>query len=101
MKKDNLDVLIAPGLSLPAFPHGASGDLTPSCSYTFLYNLLNFPAGTVPITTVLDDDLVVTRNKKIDMWEKKAAQVDERSVGLPIGVQVISYPFHDESTSTN
>jgi len=96
MQNAKIDAIICPALSLPAFPHGASKDLTPSVSYTMLYNLTNFPAGTVPVTIVQADDLIEKRNIKKDLWESKAAKVDENSEGLPIGVQVISFPFQDE-----
>lgn len=46
------DALICPSTPMPAYPHGMSADLTISCSYTFLYNLLHYPAGNVPITIV-------------------------------------------------
>ena len=35
-----------------------SADLTPACSYTLVYNVLHFPAGVVPVTTVRGDEQV-------------------------------------------
>eukprot|EP00743_Colponemidia_sp_Colp-15_P002422 GILK01002626.1.p1 GENE.GILK01002626.1~~GILK01002626.1.p1 ORF type:complete len:609 (+),score=87.34 GILK01002626.1:56-1828(+) len=90
-----LDALIAPGLGLPAWPHSMAKELTPACSYTFLYNLLHYPAGTVPVTTVRADETVYSDTFN-DRYTKLAAKVLEGAVGLPVGVQVVSLPFHDE-----
>jgi hypothetical protein len=37
-----LDAVLCPPNALPAFTHGSSADLTPACSYTFIYNLLHY-----------------------------------------------------------
>jgi fatty acid amide hydrolase len=47
-----LDALLSPAHALPAVPTGSSGDLSPTCSYTMLYNILDWPAGVVPVTRV-------------------------------------------------
>ncbi len=99
MQAYKLDCIIAPGLSLPAYTHGASKDLTSSASYTMLFNLLNFPAGTVPVTTVRPEEAQVKRDVKKDMWEAKAAKVDENSEGLPVGGEMKWLAFNFYSTS--
>ena len=96
MRKEGIDVLIAPGFALPAFQLGASKDLSVATCSTILYNFLNFPSGAVPVTTVNSNDVSFKRNPSKDVWEKKAALVDKDSEGLPVGVQVISYPWRDE-----
>jgi fatty acid amide hydrolase len=49
-------VLLCPGYGIPATLHGFSKETTPAASYTFLWNTVNFPAGTVPVTTVRPDE---------------------------------------------
>jgi hypothetical protein len=39
MRAARVDALVGPSLPLPALLHGASRQLTPTFSYTFLYNL--------------------------------------------------------------
>lgn len=55
-----LDAVIFPAVPLPALPHGTSRELTPAMSYTFLANLLHWPAGVVPATIVRSDEEVMT-----------------------------------------
>ena len=51
-----IDAVIHPALPLPAFPHGIPGDLIAPFSYTFLANMLLFPAGVVPTTTIHENE---------------------------------------------
>jgi len=53
LKHQQIDVLVCPAMTTVAVPHNSQKNLTPSViSYTFAYNLLDYPAGIVPITTV-------------------------------------------------
>ena len=45
----NIDVVIAPGMAMPAVKLGYPGWLITAITYTYVYNLLNFPAGSVPV----------------------------------------------------
>ena len=45
MRSEGVDALITPVHALPAYKHGFSKNLTSACSYSMLFNLLNFPAG--------------------------------------------------------
>lgn len=98
MKKDEIDALVVPGLALPAFLHGGAADLTPACSYTFLFNLLHWPAGTLPVTSVREDetDYVDEDTPDSEPWFKAAQKNCRDSQGLPVGVQVATLPFQDE-----
>lgn len=58
MVEAGLDAVIYPTTALPAFPHGKSRMLTPTLTYTFLANLLHWPAGVVPVTRVLEHEEV-------------------------------------------
>jgi fatty acid amide hydrolase len=72
-----LDGVICPAYPVPAVPHGTSGDVIRGQSYTSLWNLLGYPAGVVPVTTV-------------------AAGEDSGAAGLPVGVQVAARPWRED-----
>jgi fatty acid amide hydrolase len=94
----NLDVLLTPGLSTPAIPHNFAKDLTPSLSYTMIWNIFDFPAGIAPMTTVTKEDLANQPKREVhgDMLDKCADRVDQNSEGLPVGCQVVTLPWQDE-----
>ena len=51
-EKEDLDVIIAPGFAYPAVPLGIPAKLFASIkfvSYTVVYNMLDFPAGSVKV----------------------------------------------------
>ena len=50
-KLNNIDVVIAPGFTMPATKLGHAGWLHCAMSYTAAYNVLNFPVGSVPVIT--------------------------------------------------
>ncbi|XP_027504646.1 fatty-acid amide hydrolase 1-like isoform X1 [Corapipo altera] len=54
-KELHLDVVLCPVLG-PAFTTGYPGKLFTAISSTMLYNILNFPAGVVPVSTVTEAD---------------------------------------------
>jgi fatty acid amide hydrolase len=88
------DVVISPACALPALTHGASGDLMTIGGYTALYNVLGYPAGVVPVTTVRsgeEGDRPATRDKV----DKVARRIDQGSTGLPVGVQVVARPWQE------
>jgi len=91
-----VDVLLCPPHALPALTHGASADLGPaSFNYTFLYSLLGWPGGVVPVTRVrpVETD---RRPQAVDMVDRAARRVDKNSAGLPVGVQVAARPNRED-----
>ncbi len=48
-ENNEIDVVLAPGLGMPAQPLGYPAWELGGISYTCVYNLLNFPAGSVPV----------------------------------------------------
>lgn len=89
-----LDAVICPPHATPALPHGKSRDFTLGGALSIRYNLLNFPAGTAPVTTVRPDE--ERRERASTRLEKRAAEVDEGSAGLRVGVQVVARPWREE-----
>ncbi len=88
------DIILCPVCALPAFTHGASRDLLTAGAYAGLYNLLGYPAGSVPVTRVRADE-ESNRAPSGDLIEKLARKVEHGSAGLPIGVQVVARPWRE------
>jgi len=93
MDRLGVDVLLCPPLATPAFPHGGSKNFTLASSYSMVFNATQMPAGVVPVTRVREGE--TARAKSRDSIERHAAQIDARSVGLPVGVQVVARPWKD------
>jgi len=93
MDRLGIDVLLCPPLATPALPHGASKNFTVASSYAIVFNATQLPAGVVPVTRVRAADGV--RRQSRDSIERRAAAIDARSVGLPVGVQVVARPWKD------
>jgi fatty acid amide hydrolase len=95
MEAEKIDVLLCPAHATPALPHGMSKDFVLSGSFSMLWNLAPLPAGVVPVTRVRATE--TSREGVRDQMEKKAAQVDAKSAGLPIGVQVVGRAWDEET----
>lgn len=93
--RGGMDALICPPHVVPAMPHRDSGDFILSVASTFRWSLLDFPAGVAPVTTVLREDLGRYRagSERVD---KKVAAIDQQSLGLPVGVQVVARPYRED-----
>jgi fatty acid amide hydrolase len=90
-----LDAVVCPAQVTPACPHGLSHDFTLSICYVARANLLNQPAGVVPVTRVRPDE--TRRDKPRDRLDKRAAQIEERGAGLPVGVQVVGRAWREQT----
>jgi len=85
------DALVCPVSALPALPHGTAARLVLGAAPCLLANLLDLPAGTVPITRVGPDE-EIGRARSRDRVAHAAAAADRDSCGLPVGVQVVGVP---------
>ncbi|KAM7162946.1 vitamin D3 hydroxylase-associated protein-like [Macrochelys suwanniensis] len=97
-RKLKLDVVLCPVLG-PAFTLGYPGKLFAAVSSTMLYNVLNFPAGVVPVTTVTEadeDELKHYTGHYGDPWDRRLRQAVEGAVGLPVAVQCVALPWQEE-----
>ena len=93
--KTGIDAVLLPAHSVPAMPHGTSGDFTLGLSYAFRYTFLNFPAGIVPVTRVTQQDADAIP-AGADRVEKKQAEIEKAGVGLPTGAQLVAPPYRED-----
>ena len=91
------DAIVCPVSALPALRHGTAARLVLAAAPCFLANLLDLPAGAVPVTTVRPDE-EAGRPASRDPVLRAALATDRGSRGLPVGVQVIAAPGGDEAT---
>uniref|UniRef100_A0A663M7B0 Fatty-acid amide hydrolase 1 n=1 Tax=Athene cunicularia TaxID=194338 RepID=A0A663M7B0_ATHCN len=97
-RKLQLDVVLCPVLG-PAFTIGYPGKLLTAISSTMLYNVLNFPAGVVPVSTVTEADeeeLKLYQGCCDDPWDQMLKQAVAGAVGLPVAVQCVALPWQEE-----
>ncbi|XP_012577570.1 PREDICTED: fatty-acid amide hydrolase 1-like [Condylura cristata] len=93
-----LDVLLIPTVD-PAFSIGYPAKSWDSLSYLSLFNVLDFPAGVVPVTTVTlqdEEDLVFYKGYYGDSYDRNFQEGVRGSVGLPVAVQCIALPWEEE-----
>uniref|UniRef100_A0A8C3MW82 Fatty-acid amide hydrolase 1 n=1 Tax=Geospiza parvula TaxID=87175 RepID=A0A8C3MW82_GEOPR len=97
-----LDVVLCPVLG-PAFATGYPRKLLGAISSTMLYNVLNFPAGVVPVSSVTEADeeeLKLYKGCCDDPWDRALKQVWEMAVsgavGMPVVVQCVALPWQEE-----
>lgn len=96
-REAGVDAVISPGLTTPAWLHKATADLTPACCYSFLYNVLHYPAGIVPVTTVRPEEQVYNPPAgQHDMFSSVIRKNMKTAAGTPVGVQVAALPWKDE-----
>ena len=91
-----LDLIIAPPVGLAAIPHGKSADVSTAGAYAPLYNLLGYPAGTLPWTKVRVDE-EHARPRTRDRVERGAYDCETGSAGLPICVQIVGRPMREDT----
>ncbi|XP_053325142.1 vitamin D3 hydroxylase-associated protein-like [Spea bombifrons] len=97
-RKMNLDVLLCPMLG-PAYNIGYAGKLLVTISYTMLFNVLQFPAGAVTVSSVSEKDEEELKGYEgyyNDPWDKLFKKAVEGAVGLPLSVQCVALPHQDE-----
>ncbi|KAK2835629.1 hypothetical protein Q5P01_016113 [Channa striata] len=94
----NIDVLLSPVIG-PAFNFSYCGKITSAVNYTMIYNLLTFPAGVVPVSTVTakdDEEVKHYKGNYQDHWDKLMKHAVSAGEGLPVAVQCVALPWQDE-----
>ncbi|KAH8655177.1 amidase [Xylariales sp. PMI_506] len=96
-----LDFLLTPPNATPAVPHDGMKEAVSSCGYTFLFNVLDYTSGVLPVTHV---------DKELDKLPKGFNLRNLNGVaqgayklydpvamhGLPVGVQVVGRRLEEE-----
>lgn len=97
-RRCDIDVLLCPAVG-PAYNFFYCSKATNVVSLTMLYNLLNFPAGAVPVSTVTAEDEEELKHYKglfEDQWDKYFKEAMSGGEGLPMAVQCVALPWQDE-----
>lgn len=90
------DAVVCPVSALPALRHGTAARLVLGAAPCLLANLLDLPAGAVPVTRVRPEE-ERSRPWRVDPVLRAAREADRGSRGLPVGVQVVGGPGRDEA----
>ncbi|XP_054872897.1 vitamin D3 hydroxylase-associated protein-like [Amphiprion ocellaris] len=97
-RRCNIDVLLCPVIA-PAYNLLYCAKNSTILSYTMLYNLLNFPAGVVPVTTVTKEDEEELKHYEgiyQDVYDKLFKEAVTGGEGLPVAVQCVALPWQEE-----
>lgn len=100
-KGDGLDIMITPPNATPAVPHGGMKDASASCGYTFLFNLLDYSCGILPVThvdpamDVLSPDVRISKMNGVARGAYKHYDAVAMA-GLPVAVQVVGRRLEEE-----
>jgi fatty acid amide hydrolase len=85
-EKAGLDALITPPGEGTAFKAKNAEDLGSLVDYTILWNVLHWPAGTVPVTEVQAGEEYGYEDSYNDRWTKAIKDDMQGSVGMPLSV---------------
>ncbi|XP_072294919.1 fatty-acid amide hydrolase 1 [Eucyclogobius newberryi] len=92
----NIDVVLCPIIG-PAFNLSYCGKLNCMLPYSMAYNLLNFCAGVVPVSTVTaEDEKNLCHLASGNLFERILKKAAAGGEGLPVGVQCLTLPWQDE-----
>jgi Asp-tRNA(Asn)/Glu-tRNA(Gln) amidotransferase A subunit family amidase len=102
LMRDRIDVLLSPGLGVPAWLHGQVAELEWSTTYAWVWNYLQCPAGVLPVTRVQPQECDyynggtdLPRYQR-DGIARAAAAAMAGAAGLPVGVHVSGLPLTEE-----
>ena len=100
------DFILCPANATPALPHRAMRDAVSSCGYTFLWNLLDYSAGVIPVSHVdaVKDALAAPYKTILKRLGSNHAIAQgawmhydaAKMAGLPTAVQVVGRRWQEE-----
>ncbi|OWF40686.1 Fatty-acid amide hydrolase 1 [Mizuhopecten yessoensis] len=96
-RANKLDVLICPGFAFPAVRSGNVFNVMGGVTYTVLFNLLNYPTGSMPVTKVTcEDEANMADYPSKTAYEKAMKKDNVGSTGLPVNIQCAAQPYQEE-----
>jgi fatty acid amide hydrolase len=91
-RANKLDFVLCPGFGSEALNHGVYDKNTLLAAYTFVWNILAMTVCSLPITVVREDEQYYESRWR-DEFTKAVQESAVNSRGLPVGVQVVGFPF--------
>jgi len=95
-RQSGVSAVVSPTFPHCAFPSKLADDMGLMCEYTFLWSILHYPGGVVPVTTVQEDEQEYSGDGHNDGWTRLLNESAKNSEGMPITVTVYSHNFEDE-----
>lgn len=92
-RQERLDLLLCPPTLSPAARLGQTGDWSLGAWPTMRFNLLDLPAGVLPVGRVRPDEAAPPVEG--DRIDRRAAAFLQESAGLPLAVQVVGLPWRE------
>ncbi|RMZ81883.1 hypothetical protein DV738_g1972, partial [Chaetothyriales sp. CBS 135597] len=99
--ENEFDFILTAANATPALPHGAMHDAVSSCGYTFLFNLLDYSSGVIPVTKVDPAKDALPSGFKASNGIVKGAYKHydaKKMAGLPVAVQIVGRRLSEEKT---
>jgi len=97
LTESNIDLILMPTTPIPSIIKDTGNAISPLCiSYCRIFNGMDFPSGTIPITTIREDEQIYEDNYCHDKPYFEMKKNMENSKGLPIGLHVIGKPNNYE-----
>ncbi|KAI0188200.1 amidase [Xylaria flabelliformis] len=99
--KVDIDCIVTHTNATPAVPHDGMKDAVSSCGYTFLFNVLDYTAGCIPICHVdkdldqLPSDFNIRKLNGVAQGAYKLYNATDMH-GLPVGIQVVGRRLEEE-----
>eukprot|EP00915_Cephaloidophora_sp_WS-2016_P006891 GHVH01009292.1.p1 GENE.GHVH01009292.1~~GHVH01009292.1.p1 ORF type:complete len:560 (+),score=83.05 GHVH01009292.1:1508-3187(+) len=94
-KSRDFDVILSPGLPVPACHHLESNDMMWICCYMYIFNYLMMPSGVLTTAYVRGNEQFY-EDCHNDAMTESLRNVMDNSTGLPVGVSVSGLPLADE-----
>ncbi|OAF66903.1 hypothetical protein A3Q56_05342 [Intoshia linei] len=99
LQDNDIDVIIVPGFAVPSVPENNTVNKEVSIWPVIYANVINFVAGSIPITNVCEQDLKDAKKEQLtnNTWcFSQLTQMCPNSMGMPINVQVYGKPNSEE-----
>ena len=90
-----LDCVVCPAFGVVAVSHGQATDVVPCLVYSYIWNMLGFCFGVIPVG-IVEKGQAKFEDSFDDILTKACREVMENGEGLPYALQVVGLPYKDE-----